>query len=117
MIIQIFSAYKTYKDIKEGTADPVGFGMEQIFGGIKALFTIGTILGLVVVVLLGIIGYGNVLGGPSMIARIFFWIFLLAEIPLVVLTIVVYTLAHKLQKMLKKQLSSTVTVEAEIVEN
>lgn len=74
MILQIFHIRKTIRDIKDASANPTGFATSQG----KELF-IGAVLPLllpvvVLTIVLAVFAFSPLLGGPFLLAKIFFWI-------------------------------------------
>lgn len=72
----IFGAFKMYRDVKKGTADPTGFAFEQVKEPLLIMALIPVIVFIVILILLGILGFTDLIIHASGVARAFFWIFI-----------------------------------------
>jgi len=95
----IFTAFKTYKDVKNGVANPTGFGQDALLEVVKiplVLFTVGGVLALA---LFFILGWTEVLSGPFGFFRFLFFFLL---IPFGVLQLVFWKLFSSFKKLVQK---------------
>lgn len=61
----IFRMITIYKNIKEGKQDPTGFGRDQLLDIIKGFIIPFLIIGFIILILFGLLGYSDLLGvGP-----------------------------------------------------
>ena len=68
---------KTLNEIQDAKQDPLVFMAKQVFAIFGAWIAIIIIIEIVILILLGIGGFSTWFGGPSGIARFFFWIFMI----------------------------------------
>ena len=73
----LFTIFGTYRKIKKGTFDTKDFAVEQAMDTLKGILVVASVIALPVIAFLGVTGYSNLLFGPSGLARVFFWIFLI----------------------------------------
>lgn len=95
----IFSAFKTYKDIKKGVASPTGLGQEMLLDVIKVPLVIFTIGGIVALALFFILGWTELLSGPYGFFKFVFWFLL---IPFSILQLVFWKLFSKAKTLVQK---------------
>lgn len=99
----IFRVIQLYKNVKEGTADPTGFGRDQLLDIVKGFFIPFIVVGVLIVTLFGLLGFSDVLSvGPYGFFRILFWIGLLVFLGWVFLSWVVLSLAKRFLGHAKK---------------
>lgn len=105
----IFAAIKTYKDLRDGTKDPTGFGRDLALDVIKAPLVLFSIIGLVGVAFFFILGFTELilpsLGFFKFVFFISFFVFLIVEV-------VTWTMFLKIKKLLEKAKKS---VDARVV--
>lgn len=82
----IFRTIAIYKNIKEGRKDPTGFGRDQLVDLVKGVIIPFLIIGGLVLVLFGLLGFSPWLGGPFGFFKVIFvlgllvfliWLFIL----------------------------------------
>ncbi|MCC7469668.1 MAG: hypothetical protein IT284_00805 [Bacteroidetes bacterium] len=95
----IFAIFKTYKDIKRGTADPAGFGQEMLLDVFKVPLILFTIIGSVVLILLFILGWTNILLNSLGIFKVLFF---LIFIPFLILEIIFWSIFGRIKKLTGK---------------
>ncbi len=95
----IFGVFKTYKDIKKGTADPTGFGRGMLLGVIKAPLILFTIIGLGALAVCFIFGWTSLLFGPSGFFRFLFFVLL---IPFSIFSVIFWSIYSKLKKLTQR---------------
>lgn len=61
----IFRVFRLYKNIQEGTKNPIGFARDEAFDLLKASIIPPTIIGAILVVLFSLLGYSSFWFGPS----------------------------------------------------
>ncbi|MCU0660324.1 MAG: hypothetical protein MUD00_01795 [Candidatus Pacebacteria bacterium] len=71
----LFAAFRIYKEIKEGVANPKDFAVEKAMDALKSFLILVSILALPVIIFLGVLGFSNWVVDASGIARFFFWFF------------------------------------------
>lgn len=95
----IFKIISIYFKAKKGIKDPVGLAGEEardLYMG--TLIIPGVILG-VVIILLGLLSFTHLITAPSLAAKIFFWIFLIAGL---IYTSIAVTVGKVLNRVVKK---------------
>lgn len=98
----IFRVIQLYKNVQEGTADPTGFGRDQLMDIVKGIFIPFVVVGALVLVLFGLLGFSDVLSvGPFGFFRVVFWLGLIVFWAWVFISWVVITLAKKILGRLK----------------
>ena len=95
----IFRAFKLYRDTKQGTADPTGFAAEQVKETVLGIVLIPVIIFVAILILLGLLGFTNIIVHASGVARAFFWIFFVMGI---VFGIPAFVVGRLFSKLLKK---------------
>jgi len=95
----IFAAFKTYRDVKNGVANPTRFGQNAILEVVKIPLVIFTVGGVLAFALFFILGWTEVLSGPFGFFRFLFWFLL---IPFVILQIVFWKIFSSFKKLVKR---------------
>lgn len=109
----IFQIFKIRKMVREGTENPGKFAGGQASDLLVGLFIIPLIISIFVLVLLFLLSYTSVLGGPFGLAKFFFYIVLFG-------TITFCSLIYKLSKLAKvttnKVVDETIQVTSKVIE-
>lgn len=95
----IFGIFKTYKDIKNGVADPTGFGQDALLEVLKTPLIIFTIIGFLVLGLFYILGFTELIFSSLGFFKFLFWVSL---IPFLILELVLWLLYSVIKKMVGK---------------
>jgi hypothetical protein len=95
----IFGIFKTYRDIKKGTADPTGFGRGMLLGVVKAPLMLFTLIGLGALAICFIFGWTGLLFGPFGFFRFLFFIIL---IPFSIFGVIFWSIYSKLKKLTQR---------------
>jgi hypothetical protein len=95
----IFAAFKTYRDVKNGVANPTGFGQDAILEVVKIPLIIFTVGGVLALALFFILGWTELLSGPFGFFRFLFWFLL---IPFTVLQIFFWKLFSGFKKLVQR---------------
>lgn len=72
-MFQLFNLFTQYRSIKQGVHKPEEFVQEQLFGILFGALLVPALLFIGFFVLIVILAFTSVLGGPYVIAKIFFW--------------------------------------------
>ena len=107
----IFKMISIYHQVKEGTSDPAGFVTSQIIGAMIGAAIVPALVLLGVVVILGILSFTHLIVAPSLIAKILFWIFVIAE---AIYFFIVFVIIRLTKKIINKTKSSIETTYYEI---
>lgn len=96
----IFRMITIYKNVKEGRKDPAGFGRDQLIDTIKGFVIPFVIIGGLILVLFGLLGFSGVLGvGPFGFFKVIFVLGLLVFLVwLFILRIIFSSLKNVLNK-------------------
>lgn len=99
----IFRVIQLYKNVQEGTADPTGFGRDQLMDIVKGFFIPFLVIGFLMLVLFALLGFTEVLGvGPFGFFRVVFWLGLVAFSLWVLISWVVISIAKRFLGRAKK---------------
>jgi magnesium-transporting ATPase (P-type) len=71
----IFRAISIYIKAKKGINDPTGLVVEEIRDAFMGAVILPLIILIAVVILLGILSFSSLITSPSIVAQVFFWIF------------------------------------------
>ena len=123
MIFKIFKIRRTVRDAQKITEDPLGAAGGMLTGMFKGWVLLGYLAVVVVLVILGLLGFGGLLGGPFGFARVLFYLIVIfVGIPSIVAIVVWRNIKRRLRKA-KGDLYRTAgnnlnepTIEAEIVD-
>jgi hypothetical protein len=74
MLFKIFTIRKMMRDAKENPGQFAGGEIQDLLVG---MFIVPILIGILLLALFFILGFTSVLGGPFMIGRIFFYLFLI----------------------------------------
>jgi uncharacterized membrane protein len=97
MIFKIFRAGQIYRGLK---ADPTGFGKDEALGLIRGIIIPFMILGAILIILFGIVGYSDwLLIGPFGFFR---FLFIVGLILYLIFTAILYTILKSIKKVLDK---------------
>lgn len=100
----IFKVIQLYKNVKEGMADPTGFGRGQLLDIVKAFFIPFFIIGILALVLFALLGFGDALSiGPYGFFRVVFWIGLFVFLIWAFFAWFVFLIAKKFLNKAKKK--------------
>jgi hypothetical protein len=107
----IFKALRLYRLAKKGSSDPTGLVVEELRDAVIGTLVVPSIIVTVVLVLLGILGFSDLLFQASVVARIFFWIVLIGGvlwgIVATAIGIFVSKLLRKGEKIVKSRLGTS----------
>lgn len=104
----IFRVIQLYKNVQEGTADPTGFGRDQLMDIVKGFFIPFIVIGACVLVLFALVGFTDVFGfGPFGFFRVIFWLGLVAFSLWVLISWVVISIAKRFLGRAKKIVDDT----------
>lgn len=95
----IFAIFKTYKDIKNGVADPTGFGQDALLEVLKVPLILFTIIGVLVLGLFYILGFTEIVLSSLGFFKFLFWISL---IPFLILELLLWLFYKAISGMIGK---------------
>jgi arginine exporter protein ArgO len=107
----IFRALKLYRMAKKGVNDPTGLAVEEAQEAVLGVLIIPSVIVGVVLILLGILGFSDLILKSSIVAQIFFWIVLVGGIlwgtVAVTIGVVVSKLLRKAERVVKSHIASS----------
>lgn len=71
----IFRIITAYRKTKQGIADPKGFAVDELHDAFLGFFIVPALVLIGVLVVLGILAFTSLITPPSVVAMVFFWIF------------------------------------------
>lgn len=103
----IFAIFKTYKDVKNGVKDPMGFGEGMLLESVRAPLILFTIVGGAILILFFLVGFTSVLIGPFGFFRFLLFFFLVPFVFAQFIFWKMYAGLKRLTKTLRKTTQSS----------
>ncbi len=72
-MFSLFNLFTKYRSIKQGVYKPEEFAQEQAVGALLGAFLVPVLILIGFFVLIVLLAFTSVLGGPYTIAKVFFW--------------------------------------------
>ena len=76
----IFRAISIYRKAKKGMNNPAGFVTDEVRDAFIGAMIVHLIVLILVTTFLGILSFSHLIMNPSILAQVFFWIFIVAAI-------------------------------------
>lgn len=95
----IFRIITAYRKTKQGIADPKGFAVDELHDAFLGFFIVPALVLIGVLVVLGILAFTSLITPPSVVAMVFFWIFVFV---LVLYGVIVYALRKLLDYVIAR---------------
>ena len=109
----IFQILKVRKMVKEGSENPGNFAGGQVADLLTGLFVVPIVIGVGVLILLFILSFTTLLGGPFGLAKFFFFVVLFGILSL---GSFVWKLSKLAKRMTHKTVDETIKVTSEVIE-
>lgn len=71
----IFAAFRIYRKIKKGVADPKDFAVEEATDALKGFLIIVSAIAVPIIAFIGVLGFSDWIVNANGVARFFFWLF------------------------------------------
>lgn len=103
----IFRIITAYRKTKQGITDPKGFAVDELHDAFLGFFIVPALVLIGVLVVLGILAFTSWITPPSVVAMVFFWIFVFV---LVLYAVIVYALRKLLDYVIARVSDMVTTI-------
>lgn len=115
----LFRAFKIYRGTKKGVKDPTGFAFEQARETMIGIILLPVIIYAAVIVLLGLMGFTDLIVHASGIAKTFFWILLIVGfvfgVPIYIIAVAVNKLFRQGEDLIRPPVTKIKTKVTDVV--
>jgi hypothetical protein len=102
----IFKVISIYFKAKKGIKDPQGFAVEEAQDVLTGAMIIPLLVLIGVTILLGILSFSHIIAAPSVLAQIFFWIFVVVFVGYLSLVLVIRSLVGKIIRKIGEKIQN-----------